>query len=306
MKKPDNPITALIVDDSPDSLGMLNSVLNNEGMTALVSLGGEQALSIIEHITPDVVLLDAVMPVMDGFETCKRIKELTPQLPIIFMTGLTDKDNIVRALEAGAVDYVIKPINTAEVAARIKVHVHNARNLLCVKAALDSAGQSILSVDNLGTISWATKSAKDLLNSYAENPDHLSRILSRGINEIWNKSISDSILLDGFSENQQEKITAFYLNKQGNQHLIRLVGTNDESDIQDLADKLPITRREADVLFWLSKGKSNWDIATILSIKPRTINKHLEQIFKKLNVDNRTAAAGIAINALSLSRSIKH
>lgn len=81
--------------------------------------------------------------------------------------------------------------------------------------------------------------------------------------------------------------------------IIRLIGNNENANVQILAENLPITEREADVLYWLSKGKSNWDIATILSIKPRTINKHLEQIFKKLDVDNRTTAAGIALKVFS-------
>ena len=110
----------LVVDDSPESLGMLNIALNTQGYTALVALNGIQALAIIEKVEPDVILLDAVMPEMDGFETCKRLKKLLPNTPIIFMTGLTDIEDVVKGFEAGGIDYVTKPISPDEVIARIK------------------------------------------------------------------------------------------------------------------------------------------------------------------------------------------
>lgn len=291
------PITALIVDDSPDSLGMLNNALSTEGMTVLVALGGAQAINIMEQISPDIVLLDAIMPGMDGFETCRLIKKSRPTLPIIFMTGLTDTVDIVRGLEAGAVDYITKPINTSEALARLKVHVHNARNSLSAKAALDSAKQSIVAIDETGNVLWATTRAQEQLDLYQNDPKKLIVEFQRALTQVWLAQPDITIQLDGFDD--EATINATYLNKLGAQHLIRLAGNNQDGDVKRLAEKLPITQREAEVLLWLSKGKSNWDIATILGIKPRTINKHLEQIFKKLGVDNRTAAAGIALEITS-------
>lgn len=302
-EKMDNsePVTALIVDDSPDSLGLLNTVLSSAGMTVLVALGGEQALNIIEQVSPDIVLLDAVMPVMDGFEVCEKIRETSPQTPVIFMTGLTETDKVVKGLEAGAVDYVLKPVNTEEVLARIRVHVHNARKHLTAKAALDSAGQTILAVDAIGTVHWATKKAQKKLDLYSAHPDRLSQELSTALTEIWEKNPAFQVSLSGFSDDgeTEEPVEATLLNRLGDQYLIRLSGSSEEADVRTLSERLPITRREADVLFWLSRGKSNWDIATILSLKPRTINKHLEQVYKKLGVDNRTAAAAIALKSLA-------
>ncbi len=290
-------ITALIVDDSPDSLGMLNNALSAQGMTVLVALGGLQALNIIKQITPDIVLLDAVMPDIDGFETCSEIKKANPNLPVIFMTGLTETTDIVRGLEAGAVDYITKPINTKEAIARLKVHVHNARRLFSAKAALDSADQSIIAIDSLGNILWATNRAQTQLDQYQQDTFKLSSDLHTALKEHWLMDPNTTIQIEGFDHKQV--VTASYLNKLGAQHLIRLAGNSQNTDSKKLAEKLPVTQREAEVLLWLSKGKSNWDIATILGIKPRTINKHLEQIFKKLEVDNRTAAAGIVIEVFS-------
>lgn len=293
------PITALIVDDSPDSLGMLNTALNSQGITVLIALSGQQALNISQQITPDVVLLDAVMPEMDGFDTCLALKKRFPQLPIIFMTGLTETEDIIRGLEAGAVDYVTKPINTNEVVARLKVHVHNASNLISVKAALESADQSIISIDDMGNIIWATRRAQEELNKYQHKPSQLANDLAEKLTKHWHKSPEKPLQLSGFSSGMEESVSASYLSKLGAYHLIKLQGTSERANIKTLLNKLPITQREAEVLLWLSKGKSNWDIATILAIKPRTINKHLEQMFKKLAVDNRTTAAGIALEAIA-------
>lgn len=291
-------ITALIVDDSLDSLSMLNQALSAEGITALVALGGKQALKIIEQVTPDIVLLDAIMPEQDGFETCRLIKLKHPNLPVIFMTGLSKTEDIIRGLESGAVDYITKPINNQEAIARLKVHVHNARRQLSAKAALDSADQSIVATDKSGFIIWATNRAEQQLDQYEQEPHKLFCQLQSALNEIWETDPSTAVQLDGFNHSI---ISATYLNQVGSQHLIRLTGQNHNIDLTRLMEKLPLTQREAEVLLWLSKGKSNWDIATILGIKPRTINKHLEQIFRKLNVDNRTTAAAIAIEVFSFN-----
>ena len=88
-------IIVLVVDDSPESLGMLNATLNKAGLTVLVALSGAQALSIVEKVQPDVVLLDAIMPEMDGFDTCQKLKEKLPSTPIIFMTGLNDSEHVI-------------------------------------------------------------------------------------------------------------------------------------------------------------------------------------------------------------------
>src|SRR6476646_6093027 len=120
---------ALVVDDSPETLRMLTDALDGAGMTVMVALDGVSAMRIVDQITPDIVLMDAVMPGMDGFETCRRLKRDAglDHVPIIFMTGLAETEHIVRGLEAGGVDYVTKPIAVEEMLARIRVHLANAR-----------------------------------------------------------------------------------------------------------------------------------------------------------------------------------
>jgi DNA-binding response OmpR family regulator len=111
---------ALVVDDSPETLRMLTDALDSAGMTVMVALDGAAAMRIVEQITPDIVLLDAIMPGIDGFETCRRLKLEAGlgDVPVIFMTGLAETEHIVRGLEAGGVDYVTKPIVIAEMIAR--------------------------------------------------------------------------------------------------------------------------------------------------------------------------------------------
>ena len=133
----------LIVDDSPEALGFLTEALEQSGFSVLIATSGASALNIVDRITPDIILLDAVMPGMDGFDTCLRLKAnpAASPVPVVFMTGLTETEHVVRALEAGGVDYLTKPINIDELRARIRVHLTNARSAQSARVALDAAGR---------------------------------------------------------------------------------------------------------------------------------------------------------------------
>ena len=157
---------ALVVDDSPETLRLLTDALDGAGMTVMVAMDGAAAMRIVDQITPDIVLLDAVMPGMDGFETCRRLKRdagLT-NVPVIFMTGLAETEHIVRGLEAGGVDYVTKPIVIEEMLARIRVHLANARMTQSAQTALDVSGRFLMAVSSQGKIMWATPQAQKLLS----------------------------------------------------------------------------------------------------------------------------------------------
>jgi DNA-binding NarL/FixJ family response regulator len=284
----------LVVDDSPESLGMLNVALNTHGYTALVALNGLQALSIAEKVTPDIVLLDAVMPEMDGFETCQKLKLLLPQTPIIFMTGLTDVENVVKGFEAGGIDYVTKPISPDEVIARIKTHIQTAQLALSAQNALDHAGKNVFCVNEQGLLSWATPHVHEMIEALAINYQDPWPQLADLVKKWLVTSPTTSLKVTAFKEN----INLVYERQQGDMHLLRIVQNTVEKTPKDLQEKLPITKRESEVLFWVSNGKTSWEISQILTMSPRTVNKHLEQIYKKLNVDNRTSAAAISIRIL--------
>lgn len=286
----------LVVDDSPESLGMLNAALNNAGLTVLVALNGHQALSIVERITPDIVLMDAIMPEMDGFETCRNLKRQLPMTPVIFMTGLTDVEHVVKGFEVGGVDYVTKPIVAEEVLARIKVHTQNARLALSAQTALDHAGQYVICMDHKGEIEWATPHVHQLVASVEEDEASVwQQICSQLANWLRQEPAKSPLIISCFELPMQ---AVYGGEHQAGHSLVRLVAGESSKTPESLQKNLPITKRESEVLYWVSFGKTNWEIGQILSMSPRTVNKHLEQLFKKIGVDNRTAAAAISIRIL--------
>ncbi len=115
----------LIVDDTPTNLEVISETLSDAGFDVAIATSGDRALQQIERCLPDLILLDVMMPGIDGFETCRRIKAnpRTHHIPIIFMTALSDTDSKVQALEMGAVDYVAKPFHEKEVLARVRTHL---------------------------------------------------------------------------------------------------------------------------------------------------------------------------------------
>src|SRR5450432_3250064 len=157
--------TVLVVDDTPETLGFLTDMLDHAGFTVLIATDGVGALNLVDQITPDLVLMDAVMPGMDGFEACRRLKQdkLLSHLPVIFMTGLSETEHVVAGLTAGGVDYVAKPIVVDELLARIRVHLANARAAYGTRMALDAAGRYLLSTDRSGRLHWCTPKARQLL-----------------------------------------------------------------------------------------------------------------------------------------------
>ncbi|HAZ44653.1 MAG TPA: hybrid sensor histidine kinase/response regulator [Cyanobacteria bacterium UBA11369] len=129
MNKPEQN-TILIVDDMPNNLGALLNYLTDFGFEVLVAEDGESAIEQVEYALPDLILLDVLMPGIDGFETCSRLKsnQATKDIPVIFMTALTDAEDKVKGFSVGGVDYVTKPIQQAEVLARVTTHL-SIRNL---------------------------------------------------------------------------------------------------------------------------------------------------------------------------------
>ncbi len=296
--------TVLVVDDSPDTLGMLTESLENMGLTVLVALDGESSLALLERITPDVILMDAVMPGMDGFDTTRRIKSQRDlqHIPVIFMTGLSETQHIVEGFKAGGVDYLTKPIVPEEVIVRMRVHLANARQTHSAHEALDDARRFLLSVTRDGRILWGTPQAAQLVASgpIALSPDGTSlatpvRIwLDRCIAGTGQRGREWTVELG-----DDAKLVLTYCGEVGpDEFLLRLVEHNLAHDRSRLSERFGLTAREAEVLLWIAGGKSNREIAIILDLSPRTVNKHLEPVFEKLGVENRTSAAALAIRTL--------
>ena len=295
-----NSNIVLVVDDSPETLGLLNEALEAAGFTVLIALEGKQALTIADKITPDIILLDAIMPNMDGFETCRHIKadKTLEKIPVIFMTGLSDTDNIIKGLEAGGVDYLSKPIKPDELIARMKVHLNNARLAASTKSALDTTGQQLFTINQLGEVIWATPHTLEIFETSGIDQAWRDTHLTAQLRE-WLNRKPDIGQYCTLSQTQQPVRVKLVEKADNNEILLKLVDIEGPNNIDKFRQHLHTTSRESEVLYWIGKGKANKEIAEILTMSPRTVNKHLEQIYKKLNVENRTAAAAIALQVLS-------
>ena len=314
----------LIVDDVPDNLAVLHDALDESGYTVLVAMHGEAALQRAAQALPDIVLLDAMMPGMDGFEVARRLKAspATAHIPIIFMTGLTETEHLVAALEAGGVDYVTKPIKPREVMARMGVHLgaarkarQDARQARDARNALDAFGYASITVRaSDGRLIWQTPLARELLHTYFGEvgpwaPGPLQawlrrHVLAEGSAEKALQALQALAEPPRLSIDQGARRLTFRLHQQagdsegGGDWLIVMREVSDAKVIESMGLSFKLTAREAEVLYWVVKGKINRDIGDILGASPATVKKHLERVFAKLGVETRTAAAGMAMNRI--------
>lgn len=294
----------LIVDDTPANLSYLSDALDEAGYKVLVAIDGPTALERLRLVTPDVILLDAVMPGMDGFETCRAIKSspATREIPVIFMTALVEAHHVVRGFEEGAIDYVTKPVRQQEVMARISAHINRTRMLQKAQRSIDACGKAGMTMDADGNITWQTPRARQWLQEYCEDnaPYHQARL------QAWVNSVASG------RSGQHEAGAHFSLVRgggrlnihyagevMGGERLLLLEEQRTDISAKRLSETWNLTVRESEVLSWLAAGKTNRDIGEILGMSPRTVNKHLEHIYVKLGVETRAAAVAIAVQTLS-------
>lgn len=281
----------LVVDDVPGSLGALCADLEANGYTVLVAADGTSALERLDLVMPNAVLLDALMPGMDGFETCRRIKAdpTRSHIPVIFMTGLSETSHIVKGFDAGGVDYVVKPVRAQEVLARLAAHVRNARAVRLAREAIDVGGHGVLMVDAQQRIAWRSPRAESWVGEFfgAENDPACTHWL-------FDEAIGTTPDLRERTD-AERTLTARRLGAAGLGETMWLLGVRsaDVPPTSRLATAA-LTKRETEVLSWVAKGKTNRDVAEILGMSPRTVNKHLEHVFEKLGVETRAAAASLA------------
>ncbi|CAH0185622.1 Phytochrome-like protein cph2 [Massilia sp. Bi118] len=154
----------LIVDDAPDNLALLRTMMLRQGYQTFVATSGERALEIALRIQPDLVLLDVVMPGLDGLETCRRMKAhpLTARIPVIFMSARGETDDIVAGFDIGAADYIPKPLRMEEVCARVRAQLRLSSGSDAQKEQadrlrmiVDSMDQGLLIVERCGRIQYA-------------------------------------------------------------------------------------------------------------------------------------------------------
>ncbi len=299
------PPTLLVVDDTPANLGRVLESLAGAGWRVLVAESGARALELLDRSPVDLILLDLVMPGMDGLAVCAAVRERPGgrDLPVIFLTAVDAPEQKVRALENGAVDYLSKPVHVPEVLARVRTHLElsaaraalqeqNERLAAEVALRLDAENQlaqsldrALLIADRDGRLVFQTLRATQLLHKHLAHhqPGRMPPELVAG--ERF-QSPAGVLLLHRFTERDGDALTVLYLVEEhsppGPAELINL----------------GVTPRQAEVLYWIAQGKTNGEIAIILGTSPRTVEKHVEQLLERLQVENRVAAAAAANEVL--------
>jgi DNA-binding CsgD family transcriptional regulator/CheY-like chemotaxis protein len=227
-------------------------------------------------------------------------------VPIIFMTGLTETEHVVKGFEVGGNDYVIKPLQPREVIARIEAQLRSANLISLAKTASEAAAHAVIVLDPDGMPIWKTSKAEQWMATYFPDQDQnqdrdrpgagLPGPLQQWVSRHLNASADQPVLPLLVQRQGATLHVEFGRGERSGDLLLRFEEHIDaQPDMLALAS-YQLTPREHDVLVWLSKGKTNRDIADILGISPRTVNKHLEHIFVKLGVETRSAAAALALN----------
>jgi DNA-binding NarL/FixJ family response regulator len=307
----------LIVDDVPDNLAVLHDALDAAGYTVLVATDGHTALKRAAQTDPDIVLLDAVMPGIDGFEVARRLKAgpETAHIPIIFMTGLTDTEHVLAAFDAGGVDYVTKPIRAPEVLARMAAHMQAARQARQARNALDAYGHATIAVrlpdaaeaadvaDAVGAgaaaqphaarLVWQTPLARQWLPAYFHTPP--DAVPAELLAWLQAAAAGREVRPLSTSVGARQLVATLQGRTVDEDWLVVLREVNDAATVEATMQAFGLTLRESEVLYWVAKGKTNRDIGDILGSSPATVKKHLERIYEKLGVETRTAAASMAM-----------
>jgi DNA-binding CsgD family transcriptional regulator len=214
------------------------------------------------------------------------------------MTGLTETEHVVNAFQVGGIDYVVKPIQPLQVLARIASHLRNASMISMAQAASDAAAHAVIVLDANGKPVWQTGKAQDWIARYF--PDHVSDThalpekirswVERHIEELAGTDREVAPLMIGLAGSELE---IRFSRGERSGDLLLVLNENMIADSGPAIDSYQLTPREAEVLAWLAKGKTNRDIAEILGMSPRTVNKHLEHIYIKMGVETRSAAAAL-------------
>ncbi len=300
MRKTETSAVVLVVDDTPENLALLHDALDEAGYTVLVATSGESALQSVRRKRPDIILLDAIMPGIDGFQVAQHLKNdvSTQSIPVIFLTGLADTENVVNAFSHGVTDYVVKPIKPQEVLARIAAHLQRARHASQAHGALDQVDQASLTVDRgQRVILWATPQGKELFDKYfgihpgPMLPAEFMQWLHRALQAVQ-EDRDIPVLMETEGSRLLGRIQVL---DHENEILVLMREESEAIIVRSLQQRFNLTIKEAEVVYWMVHGKTNRQIGAILECSPRTVDKHVEHIFEKLGVETRTAAIGIVM-----------
>ena len=294
----------------------LGELLEDAGYCALVLASAASALA-QALVPPDLVLLDAQLEDGSGFELARQLKALAPTspAPIIFLADANHPEHLLKALDAGGADCINHPVKPQELLARMGMHLAGARERRQARNALDAFGYATLTVrPQDGKLMWQTPLSRELLQRYCPNhPPYASRTapevqtwLLECLRCLQRGDPPRPLVL---SQGDGARLTLRLHQQTGDNEsasptdsgewadddwLIVMREVSDQAVMQAMRDIFALTLREAEVLYWVVKGKTNKDVGDILGSSPMTVKKHLERVFVKLGVETRTAAAGKA------------
>lgn len=301
------PKRILIVDDVPDNLSMLFGVLSARGYQVFVADSGELALEQLAHTQPDLILLDVMMPGLDGFETCRRLKADAQfaEVPVFFLTAQSETVDKVRGFAVGAVDYVTKPLDPDEVLARIGAHLELRalrqalelrneeldrevqRRLAAEQTLGHTLTEALLVLDERAAVVFSTEAARRLLARHGGMPDLAVRQHWRSaVQRLRWPTVAGWLFAEPRPDPAGGAVVMVLLSEEA------VPGTPEDLLV------LGITPREAEVLFWIAQGKTSPEIAVILATASATVKRHVANLLPKLGVETRLAAALRAMEVL--------
>ena len=306
-----------VVSSDDSQCHALGALLEDAGYGAIALDTSAAALAQIALAPPDLVLLDTQLRDGSGFDLARRLKAFsqTSSAPLIFLAETGHPEDLVQALQSGAADCVNQPVKPQELLARMAMHLAGARERRQARNALDAFGYATLTVrPHDGKLMWQTPLSRELLQRYCPNhPPYANRTapevqtwLQECLRSLQRGEAPRPLVL---SHGDGARLT-LRLHQQtgdnesaaqpggeewaGDDWLIVMREVSDQAVIQAMRDAFTLTLREAEVLHWVVKGKTNKDVGDILGSSPMTVKKHLERVFVKLGVETRTAAAGKA------------
>ncbi len=293
----------LLIDAHEANLRVLQEVLEESGYAVVAASSVAQALHLAALRRPDLVLLDQDLCSKEGVGLIAPLLNQAGWVgvPCILLGPCPDTEQVWAALEAGCVDTLPKPVRAREVLARVAIHLrshHLAAQARQARQALDAFGHASLVLRARdGARIWHTPLASQLMHFHFEAPDVVTppNVL-RWLRQLLSGDASVSTLITARAGRRLELSLHGQTGQAGDDEwLVVMREISDAALIEAIAVGLKLTLREAEVLYWVVKGKINRDIAAILGLSPQTVKKHLEHIFTKLGVETRTSAATLAL-----------
>jgi CheY-like chemotaxis protein/DNA-binding CsgD family transcriptional regulator len=308
--------TILVVDDVPANADVVLNHLTAGGFRVLYAGSGARALKQLEYSVPDLILLDIKMPGLDGIETCRLIKQRLEwrNIPVIFITGADELSQKLAAFEAGGVDFVTKPILPEEVEARVRTHLRlrelqaeleqkNQALIEEIELRLDAEKQLEARLDQAfviasyeGGVHFSTRQAGILLQAFFPSTS-MTRLPEAVVRWLASAERQRPLIVQN-SQKGDLQIDHLASSDSTNLALLRFEQRNSCWGPKAL-QTLRLTPREAEVLYWITEGKTNPEIATILDTTLHTVKKHNNKLFAKLGVETRMAAARLAMSVLA-------